>query len=307
MRGMYAAISGLQAHQTMLDVTANNLSNVDTIGYKSQRTTFVDQLSQELRGASGPTTNNAGTNPVQVGLGVQLGSIDNLMSEGSAQSTGNPLDINIQGDGFFRVGNGQPDSTDPTKALPSATEYTRAGNLTTNTEGYLTTQQGMYVIGKNAMQGAAGPPYTYTSGANDSYIVIPPGSTDIAVGQDGSVTYVDQNTAHDPKNGATPPNDTYQSRVTAGYVSLATFPNESGLERLGGSLWGQTSNSGAAKAGVPGVNGFGTTVSGELEMSNVDMATEFTNMITAERGYQANSRVITTGDQMLQTLVGMGQ
>jgi len=89
-------------------------------------------------------------------------------------------------------------------------------------------------------------------------------------------------------------------------VSLASFPNESGLERLGGSLWGQTSNSGNPATGVPGVNGYGSTISGELEMSNVDMATEFTNMITAERGYQANSRVITTADQMLQTLVQMG-
>jgi len=300
MRGMYAAISGLQAHQTMLDVTANNLSNVDTIGYKAQRTTFVDQLSQTLRGASGQTQSNAGTNAVQVGLGVQLGSIDNLMSGGSAQSTGNPLDIEIQGEGFFRVGTG--DGT----VVPTNLNFTRAGNFSTNTKGYLTTQQGLYVIGKNAVQGATGPPYTYSSGANDSYIIIPPGSTDIAVGQDGSVTYVDQDPTHDPKNGATPPNDTFGTRVTAGFISLASFPNESGLERLGGSLWGQTSNSGGPKTGLPGVAGMGNTISGELEMSNVDMATEFTNMITAERGYQANSRVITTADQMLQTLVQMG-
>ena len=298
---MYAAISGLQAHQTMLDVTANNLSNVDTIGYKAQRTTFVDRLSQEMRGASGPTASNAGTNAVQVGLGVQTGSIDNMMTGGSAQSTGNPLDLEIQGEGFFRVATGNPAT-----GVPTAFSYTRAGNFTTNTQGYLTTQQGLYVIGKQAVQGAGPAPYSYTANNTDSYIQIPPGSTDIAVGPDGSVTYVDQNPAHDPKNGATPPNDTYQTRVTAGYVSLASFPNEAGLERLGGSLWGQTANSGNAATGVPGVNGYGSTISGELEMSNVDMATEFTNMITAERGYQANSRVITTADQMLQTLVQMG-
>jgi flagellar hook protein FlgE len=291
MRGMYAAISGLQAHQTMLDTTANNLSNVDTIGYKSERTTFVDQLTQVIRGASGPTANNGGTNPLQVGLGVQLGSIDNIMTQGSAQSTGNPLDIQIQGEGFFRVGAGAP----PT--VPTTLQYTRAGNFTTNTLGYLTNQQGMYVIGKNAVATGAAPNITYSPGATDSYINVPPGSTDIAAGQDGSITYVDQN----------PANATYQQRVTAGYVSLATFPNQSGLQRQGGSLWSQTSNSGAATVGTPGVNGLGTTISGELEMSNVDMATEFTNMITAERGYQANSRVITTADEMLQTLVNMKQ
>jgi flagellar hook protein FlgE len=287
---MYAAISGLQAHQTMLDVTANNLANVDTIGYKSQRTTFVDQLSQELRGSSGSTANNAGTNPIQVGLGVQLGSIDNLMTGGSAQSTGNPLDLEVQGEGFFRVGNGAP----PT--VPTTLTYTKAGNFTTNLLGYVTTQQGAYVIGKNAVATGTAPNITYAPGTTDSYINIPPGSTGIAVGQDGSVTYVDEN----------PANATFQLRVTAGYVSLASFPNESGLERLGGSLWGATSNSGAANVGTPGVTGFGSTISGELEMSNVDMATEFTSMITAERGYQANSRVITTADQMLQTLVQMG-
>jgi flagellar hook protein FlgE len=291
MRGMYAAISGLECHQTMLDVTANNLANVDTIGYKAQRTTFVDQLTQVIRGASGPTANNGGTNPLQVGLGAQLGSIDNIMTSGSAQSTGNPLDIQIQGTGFFRVGAGAP----PT--VPTSVSYSRAGNFTTNTLGYLTNAQGLYVIGFNAVATGTAPNITYSPGTTPSYINIPPGSTDIAVGQDGGVTYVDQN----------PGNATYQQRVTAGYISLASFPNESGLQRLGGSLWAQTSNSGNATVGTPTVNGMGTTISGELEMSNVDMATEFTTMITAERGYQANSRVITTADEMLQTLVNMKQ
>ena len=274
----------------MLDVTANNLANVDTIGYKAERTTFVDELSQSIRGASGPTTNNAGTNPMQVGLGVAVGSIDNVMTSGSAQSTGSSLDIAITGTGFLRVGSGAP----PT--VPTTMNYTKAGNLTTNTLGYLTTQQGMYVVGKNAVASGTAPNITYAPGATDSFIVVPPGSTAIAVGQDGSVTYVDQNAG----------NATYQQRVTAGYISLASFPNQAGLERLGGSLWASTSNSGNPTIGTPNTAGFGTTISGELEQSNVDMATEFTNMITAQRGYQANSRVITTADQMLQTLVQMG-
>jgi flagellar hook protein FlgE len=291
MRGMYAAISGLKAHQTMLDVTANNLANVDTIGYKGQRTTFVDELSQVIRGASGATNISGGTNPVEVGLGVQLGSIDNMMGEGSAESTGNPLDIALQSTGFFRVGLGAP----PT--VPTTEQYTRAGNFTTNTLGYLTTQSGMYVIGRNAVASGTAPNLTYAPGTTDSYINIPPGSTDIAVGQDGSVTYVDQ----------TPTSATYQQRVTTGYISLATFPNSAGLERTGGSLWMATANSGAPTKGTPNTPGFGSAVSGELEMSNVDLATEFTNMIEAQRGFQANSRVITTADEMLQTLVNMKQ
>jgi flagellar hook protein FlgE len=275
----------------MLDVTANNLANVNTVGYKAQRTSFVDELSQMLQGASGVTLSNGGTNPVQVGLGVQLGSIDSIMSQGAMQQTNNATDVAVQGDGWFRVGLGTP------PALPNALQYTRSGDMTFNTKGYLTTQSGMYVIGRNAVASGMSPNITYSPGATDTYINVPPGSTGVAIGQDGSVSYVDEN----------PTSATYQQRVTAGYLSLATFPNEAGLQRNGGSLWSADANTGLPTVNTPGVGGMGATISGVLEQSNVDMATEFTSMITAERGYQANSRAITTADQMLQTLVQMGQ
>jgi flagellar hook protein FlgE len=144
MRGMFAAISGLKQHQTMLDVTANDIANVNTIGYKSARVTFQDSLTQLQRGAAAPSTTNGGSNAAQVGLGVGLGSVDNLMTGGSMQSTGNPLDVYIQGDGFFEIGTGTP--TGPSTAIP-ATSYTRAGNFTVNSEGFLCTQEGNYVLG----------------------------------------------------------------------------------------------------------------------------------------------------------------
>jgi flagellar hook protein FlgE len=290
MRGMYAAISGLEASQTMLDVTANNLANSDTIGFKSQSTSFVDELSQTLAPATGPNGYNGGTNAKQVGLGVEVGSIDNEMSAGSLQTTGNALDIAIQGDGYFQVGNGDPGTTSPyTSNLPNTVQYTRAGNLTLNSQGFLTTQSGQYVVGATA-------PSSSTS-STPTYINVPPGSANVAVGQDGAVSYTDENST----------DTTYGQTVTAGYLSLATFPNEAGLSRDGGSLWSATASSGTATTGTPSVGGFGQTISGSLEMSNVDMATEFTNMITAERTYQANSKVITTGDSMLDTLVNMVQ
>jgi flagellar hook protein FlgE len=294
---MYAAISGLEAHQTMLDVTANNLANVDTIGYKASRTTFVEELSQLTRAAAGPNGSVSGSNPMQVGLGVQVGSIDNLMSTGSMQSTGNPTDVMVQGDGFFRVATGNPPATAPFTATFNNVQYTRAGNLTVNPKGFLSTQEGQYLVGRNAVAAGSAPNITYTPGPSDTYINIPPGSTDIAIGQDGAVSYVDQNSG----------SATYQQRVTAGYISLATFSNEAGLQRQGGSLWDSTSNSGTPTIGTPNSAGFGQTIAGTLEMSNVDMATEFTNMIQAQRGYQANSSVISTADQMLQTLVQMKQ
>jgi flagellar hook protein FlgE len=289
MGGMYAAISGLDANQTMLNNTANDLANVNTVGFKSARVSFSDSLTQVLRGASGTTATNGGTNPLQVGLGVQVAATENEMSEGSFQSTNNPLDVAIQGEGFLRVGAGAP----PT--VPTNMNYTRAGNLTTNTKGYLTTQSGLYVIGYNAEKGEA--EGTYKPGKTESYIVVPPGSANISIGQDGSVTYTDEN----------PASPEYQQQVTAGYLTLAQFPNQAGLQRLGGSLWAQSANSGAPIVGTPDTGGFGQTIGGELEMSNVDLATQMTEMITAERGYQANSRVITTADEMLQTAVTMVQ
>src|SRR3954447_664066 len=111
MRGMFAAISGLKQHQVMLDVTANDIANVNTIGYKSARVTFSDSLNQLQRGAAGATTATGGSNGAQVGLGVGLGSIDNLMTSGAVQTTGNPLDVAIQGEGFFQLAEGAPSGT----------------------------------------------------------------------------------------------------------------------------------------------------------------------------------------------------
>lgn len=298
MTGMYAAISGLDANQALLDDTANNLANVNTVGYKASSVTFAESLTQVLRGASGPTSGNGGTNPVQIGLGVQVSATRNEMTEGSFQTTNDPLDIAIEGNGFLRVGEGSPPAAAPyTSGLPANLDYTRAGDLTTNAQGFLTTVSGEYVIGRNAVATVGEAGTTYAAGTEDSYIRVPPGSSNVSIGQDGAVSYTDENAA----------SPTFQQRVTAGYISLATFPNEAGLERLGGSLWGETANSGTPIVGTPDAAGFGATIGGELEMSNVDLATEMTNMITAERGYQANSRVITTANEMLGSLVSMIQ
>jgi flagellar hook protein FlgE len=296
MAGMYAAISGLDANQAMLNDTASNLANVNTVGYKASSITFADSLTQVIRGASGPTSTNGGSNPVQIGLGVQVDATRNEMTEGAFQTTNNPLDVAIEGTGFLRVGQGEPPAKEPfTTGLPANMQYTRAGDLTTNTTGFLTTQSGLYVVGRNAVAKEGETESTYTPGTEDTYIKIPPGATNISIGMDGSVGYTDNNTE----------SKTFGQRVVAGYLSLATFANESGLERVGGSLWATTANSGTAVVGTPSTAGFGATVGGELEMSNVDLATEMTRMITAERGYQANSRVITTADTMLETLVSM--
>jgi flagellar hook protein FlgE len=270
---MFAAISGLKAHQVMLDVTAADIANVNTIGYKASRMTFRDSLSQLQRGGAAPGPGQGGSNAAQIGLGAQVGSIDNLMGGGALQTTGNAFDIAISGDGWFRVGS----STAP--AVPTTLQYTRAGNFTTNDQGFLATQDGQYVIGRTA-PGIAG---------TDTLIQIPAGSASVSVGQDGSVTYA-------PAGGG--------PRVTAAYISLAKFENQGALERRGGNTWAAGPNTGLEAVSTPGGN-YGLTVSGAVEMSNVDLSAEFTNMITAQRGFQANSRVISTADQMLQDLVNL--
>ena len=274
MRGMFAAISGLKTHQVMLDVTSNDIANVNTIGYKSARATFSDALNQTQRGASGPGGGSGGTNAAQVGLGVQLGSIDNVMTGGALQSTGGTFDIAIQqGPGFFRVAGS---TTTPPAANPANVEYTRAGNFTTNSAGYLVTQDGYYIQGRDA------------GGAN-VLINIPPGSTNVSIGQNGDVSYVD--TAGVRQSGQQ-------------FISLATFSNAAGLQRSGSNRWLQSANSGGPNIGTPGTT-HGFTTAGAIEMSNVDLAQSFTSMITAQRGFQANSRVISTSDEMLQDLVNL--
>jgi flagellar hook protein FlgE len=283
LRGMYSAISGLKMHQSMLDVTANDIANVNTIGYKGSRTTFTDQLAQLQSGASAPTIGGmGGRNPAQVGLGVQFGSIDNVMGGGALQSTSNVLDLAVQGEGWFRIKTAGPATAgDTAVADPAGADaFTRAGNFTRNADGYLTTQGGAYLLG--------------TKDGAPAYLRVPDGAQNMTISAAGEVTYV-------PNGGG--------ARESAGFLTLATFANEGGLERASTNLWKVSAASGPEvigdQNGLPGTSGRGSTVSGVVEMSNVDLATEFTNMITAQRGFQANSRVIGAADEMLTELVNM--
>jgi flagellar hook protein FlgE len=281
---MFAAISGLQVHQTMLDVAANDIANVNTVGFKGTSTAFKDALSQMQRGASAPGTALGGTNAVQVGLGVQLGTIKNQMNAGAIQQTGSPLDLAIQGDGFFRVGDGS------VVASGSGYSFTRAGNFTLDSSGTLVTQDGAFIVGYRFDTVSSTFPQTV---ANETKITIPAGGKSASIGSDGVVSYVDGT-------------GTVQKLAQ---ISMAKFPNQDGLQRVSGNLFQGTNNSGAAVASVPGdpTTGMGTLAAGAVEMSNVDLAREFTTMITAQRGYEANSRVISMADQMLSNLVNIGR
>jgi len=283
MRSLFAAISGLRVHQTMLDVTANDIANVNTVGFKGSTVSFKDALSELQSGASGPSTGLGGKDAMQIGLGVQLGAISTNMVSGAIQTTDNPYDLAIQGEGFFRVASGA------TGGGFGTVNYTRAGNFTTDASGNLVTQDGQFVLGYAAS--TQGPPPTF--GTTDSKITIPATAESVSIGQDGIVNYIDTTTG----------------KTTAlAQITMAKFPNDAGLTKAPGTKFLESPNSGAPVVGVPGDNqGLGTLAEGSLEMSNVDLAAEFTNMIEAQRGFQANGRIISTADQMLQDLVNLGR
>jgi flagellar hook protein FlgE len=269
---MYAGVSGLRTHQQMMDVTGNNIANVSTTGFKSSATVFQDTLSQTLAGASAPTGDGTvppfgGTNPAQIGLGVRLGGISTNLQQGSSQLTGRATDIAVQGDGYFVIQTGN-------EAL-----YTRAGSFSLDARGQLTTPAGGLVLG-----------------IDDEPITVPPNGEyeSFTIAPDGKVNGV--------KSDGT-------GIELLGQIKLATFANPAGLAKVGGSLLRATVNSGpvieGGNAGVPGADGRGLLAVGVLEMSNVDLAQEFTNLIVAQRGFQANSRIITASDEVLQELVNL--
>lgn len=300
LRSMTSAVSGLRNHQTYMDVVGNNIANVNTIGYKSSRVNFKEALVQTYRIGSGPGTSIGGTNPTQVGLGVNLGSIDTLTTQGAMVTTGKATDVAIQGQGFFTLG-----AYDATAGTASAAYYSRDGSFAMDSNGYLVDPvSGLYVLGYLwDPSGAAGAEYrdpeaiASTSGtATLGRIKIDPGAAgwaSFSIGTDGKINGV-------LSDGTTDAN--YQPQIV-----LSKFPNPEGLIRgqVGSNLYQAGPNAGTATVDEPGNSGLGTIMASTLEASNVDLAEQFSRMIMAERGFQANSRIITASDEMLQELVNM--
>lgn len=481
MRSLFAGVSGLKNHQTRMDVIGNNIANVNTVGFKKSRVTFQDMLSQSLRGASSPTTNRGGVNPLQVGLGMTLASIDVIHTPGSPQSTGKNTDLSIEGEGFFMVGEGDN------------IFYTRAGNFDFDyNKTFINTSNGMVVKGIladadgvidpkgaitdiNLASQVSSPPkatslISYSKNLDSRAGFAPSGSvvahhigngtntldttvdlsanlpiTKVTIGafvegtdftvdyNTGIVTILDTGAAVDDTDYTVDYyNPTYQSpmevydskgdvhRITVYYtktanntwevdtsittkgvttflnngkgvlsfspttgklltstvgnatvdltavgadplnialnfsnlteyageftslafsqngytagdlqnvsvdttgtvtgsfsngqsrklaqIAIATFANPGGLLKVGNNLFQVSNNSGEPDKGIPGVGGRGVIKPETLEMSNVDLSQEFVDMIITQRGFQANSRVITTSDQILEELVNL--
>ena len=278
LRSLYSGVSGLKNHQVKMDVIGNNIANVNTVGFKSSRVTFQDVYSQVIQPATAPAAGSGmgGTNPQQIGLGVTTGSIDVLHTRAATEYTGAPLDLSIDGDGFFVVAEGD-------RLL-----FTRAGNFYTDANNNLVTADGLLVQGwTRTTQDEAVPDMIP---AELSPVVISNDYYDVSIGLNGEIVGIDRNT---------------EEKTVIARICLAHFNNQSALEKLGGGLYAQNVNSGPAEYGFPGVGGTAQLNPSSLEMSNVDLAREFTDMITTQRGFQANSRIITVSDQMLEELVNL--
>lgn len=288
IRSMYSGITGMKNFQTKLDVIGNNIANVNTYGFKKGRVMFKDMVSQTISGASGPTNTKGGVNPKQVGLGSQLSAVDTDDTQGSLQPTGRVLDVGIQGDGYLMVSDG------------TNIWYTRAGNLYLNSEGNVITASGQYVLSANSnLESITNPDGSVTAAEmaeiiEASKIQLNNGNIDeienLSISEDGKISFI----AGGVLNEGTEPQ-----------IGLARFANTGGLQKVGENMYQQTANSGNATVLSPDSNGAGKLVSGTLEMSNVDLSEEFTEMIVAQRGFQANTRIITTSDEILQELLNI--
>lgn len=289
LRSLYSGVSGLKSMQTDLDVVANNIANVNTPGFKSSRAMFQDMVSQTLSDATAPSQNSGGINPRQIGLGTQVGSIDTITTNGAPKSTGRSLDLYINGGGYFAVQGA---------GTPPQTYYTRVGAFERDASGDLvTTSGGMKVLGWSQAPTVYNGTTNIAATGNPGVINIPDAvngaqysAGSLAIDQNGLIT-------------ATYGNQKY----AIGELAFANFTNPEGLEKVGDTQFSATANSGTLTYSLSGSNGVGSLISGELEMSNVDLSSEFTEMIIANRAYQANAKVITTSDEVLQNLTNLSR
>lgn len=341
LRSLYSGISGMKVNQTKLDVIGNNLANVSTTAFKGSRVNFSTTISQTLGSASAASDSLGGVNGKQIGLGAQISSIDKIMSQGSMQSTSRSLDVAVDGSGYFMVATGPALTGNANDSITianngignmpanSSVAYTRDGSFVLDNEGNLLTSKGYRVLGfamqttdpvnKNNIDNIENDgKVLYVESNNDTKAIddklvslkIPDKvikvdakgkRTDVAVksfniSADGLITGVLET-----------------GEITAlGQIAMSSFKNEVGLTDIGNNMYEPSGSSGAAiissgKNSTAGRNssGYGDILQGYLEMSGVDMAEQFTDMIVATKAFQAAGKTITTGDEILSEIINL--
>lgn len=256
MQSLYTASTGMLGMQTQIDTTANNIANVNTIGFKKSRAEFADLMYKVMEYA-GTSTSDVTKSPtgIEVGLGVRPTAINKIFYEGSLKQTDNQLDMAVTGRGFFKL------------ELPDGSEvYSRNGAFKVDENGSIVNSDGYRLVPE---------------------VVIPPDATNVSIGTDGTVSVVQPGQAQ---------------ATQVGQITLTNFINPAGLHSMGDNLYLETDSSGQPVEGTPGIDGLGVLRQGFVELSNVELVVELTDLITGQRAYDSNSKVITTSDEMLQTV-----
>lgn len=260
MRSLNIAATGMLAQQRNVEVVANNLANMNTTGFMRRRTEFHDLLYQNLRriGSTSSAAGNIVPSGVQLGLGVKLAAVYRIHEQGNLISTDNPLDLAMQGKGWFQI------------QLPDGTSaYTRDGTFQMDDDGEIVTHDG----------------YNLEPG-----ITVPDNGIDVSINDSGEVLVKIEGQVE---------------LQNVGQIQIATFPNDAGLEAIGDNLFLETPASGDPTTGSPAETGFGSILQGFLETSNVNAVEEISNLISAQRAYEMNSKVIKASDEMMGTLTGL--
>ncbi|PLY09828.1 MAG: flagellar basal-body rod protein FlgG [Arcobacter sp.] len=253
IRGLYTAATGMNSMQHQIDVTSNNIANVNTMGFKQDRAEFQDLMYETLNYTAGKTSETT-TNPtgMDVGLGVRVSGVQKNFLQGDLKLTSNTLDLAIEGNGFFQIT--MPDGE---------TAYTRNGAFKLDADGNIVNGNGY---------------------ALNPQITVPSNLIDLTIANDGTVS------ATDPTTGTT---------TDLGQITIADFINDAGLTPLGESLYMVSDASGDPIEGNPTTDQFGGIRQGMIELSNVKLVNEMVDLITAQRAYEANSKAISTSDDML--------
>lgn len=289
LRALTSGVSGIQQFQNRIDVIGNNIANSNTIAFKSARTDFADAFSQTLQ-VSSAGSSGSGQAGMQVGSGVTTAAVKNIFTQGALNRTGVGTDLAIDGDGFFIV-------KDPV----SGSEYaTRAGDFRLDANGYLITNRGLRVQGYNTINNtSAGPRGDIQIDAQAIYL---PATTDpTATMSTFSIT----------KDGSVSVQMSDGTAFTRATILLQRFSDPQALLKEGDNLFsgigaaGPLGGTSSPQSEIPGTNGLGDIVSSALELSNVDLANEFANLIATQRGFQASARIITVSDEILQELVNL--
>lgn len=323
LRAMDSAVAGLRSHQNKLDVISNNIANVNTYGYKAQTYSFKEAVYQTATNSTAGSSAVGGNNAAQYGYGTTMGSISTDFTTGTPTYVGG-LNAFINGSGFFltkstivkQLGTG----SDALKSAEMA--FTRVGQMQLNSAGYLTDANGNFVYGYRSNGSAIDTKldaikipatatattdangditgYTFTY-ADDSALQ----ASSISINSAGEINVTIPVTKTDSTSG-TAVTTTEDMTVCIGQLAIASFQNEAGLTKSGDNYYNTSANdnTGLCSVGTPGGT-VPTLMTGYLEVSNVDLTKEFSDMITTQRGFQANSKIITVSDEILQEIVNM--